>query len=251
MPAIHELIPNADDLLALEPEELAVVFLQSIVSSGGGGTSQGRAIKRGNLFLPGNSPVNGYPAQYRDRVYESLAAAWVWLEREGMLLPVPGQQDPDWVFISERGRALTKKENFDAYRYSSIFPRKALHPAIASSTFALFIRGHYDTVVFEAFRAVEVAVRQATGLTQELVGSPLMRKAFDVNNGALTDTSLVQSEKQAMSDLFAGAMGLFKNPTSHRSEAISKPEDAVDLVMFANYLLRLVDQRAAAKLTSA
>jgi uncharacterized protein (TIGR02391 family) len=249
MPAIHELIPNAEDLLALEPEELAVVFLQAIGSSGDG-MSPGRAIKRGNLFLPGHSPVNGYPAQYRNRVYEALAAAWVWLEREGMLLPAPGQQDPDWVFISERGRALTKKENFDAYRYSSVFPRKALHPAIASSTFALFIRGHYDTVVFEAFRAVEVAVRQATGLPQELVGSPLMRKAFDVNNGALTDTSLVPSEKQARSDLFAGAMGLFKNPTSHRSAAISKPEDAVDLVMFANYLLRLVDQRAAAKSTS-
>ena len=104
--------------------------------------------------------------------------------------------------------------------------------------------------MFEAFRAVEVAVRQATGLPPELVGSPLMRKAFDVHNGALTDTSLVRSEKQAMSDLFAGAMGLFKNPPSHRSAAISKPEDAVDLVMFANYLLRLVDQRAAAKSTS-
>ncbi|HWO39120.1 MAG TPA: TIGR02391 family protein, partial [Candidatus Acidoferrum sp.] len=126
------------------------------------------------------------------------------------------------------------------------FPRKALHPAIASSTFALFIRGHYDTVVFEAFRAVEVAVRQATGLPQDLVGSNLMRRAFDVSNGPLTDPSLVQSEKQAMSDLFAGAMGMFKNPTSHRVAAISKPEDAVDLVMFANYLLRLVDQRSAA-----
>jgi hypothetical protein len=45
-------------------------------------------------------------------------------------------------------------------------------------------------------------------------------------------------------------MGFFKNPPSHRSAAISKPEDAVDLVMFANYLLRLVEQRAAAKSTS-
>jgi hypothetical protein len=92
MPAIHELIPNAEDLPALEPEELAVVFLQAIGSSGDG-MSPGRAIKRGNLFLPGHSPVNGYPAQYRTRVYEALAAAWVWLERK------PGQQDPDWVFI--------------------------------------------------------------------------------------------------------------------------------------------------------
>jgi hypothetical protein len=29
--------------------------------------------------------------------------------------------------------------------------------------------------------------------------------------------------------------------------AVDRPEDAVDLVMFANYLLRLVDQRAQAR----
>ncbi len=246
MPAIHELIPDAEELLALEPEEIAPVLLQAI-SSSGDAMSPSRAIKRGNFFLPASSPVNGYPPQYRNRIYEALAAAWVWLQREGMLLPVPGQQDPDWVFVSQRGRAVTSKENFAAYRSSQLLPHKVLHPVIASSTFALFMRGHYDTVVFEAFRAVEVAVRNATGLPQTLVGTDLMRKAFSVQTGPLTDASLVASEQQAMSDLFAGAMGLFKNPTSHRLAAIDKPQDAVDLVMFANYLLRLVDQRAAPK----
>jgi hypothetical protein len=72
-----------------------------------------------------------------------------------------------------------------------------------------------------------------------------MRTAFAPNTGPLTDTSLVAAEQQATADLFAGAMGLFKNPTSNRIAAISKPEDAVDLVMLANYLLRLVEQRVA------
>jgi uncharacterized protein (TIGR02391 family) len=136
------------------------------------------------------------------------------------------------------------KEDFLAYRHSTLFPRNTLHPSIASSTFALFIRGHYDTVVFEAFRAVEVAVREAGQLPQSLVGVDLMRKAFAENIGPLTDTTLVLSEQQAMSHLFAGAMGLLKNPTSHRIATIKKPEDAVSLVMFADYLLRLVEERA-------
>lgn len=71
-----------------------------------------------------------------------------------------------------------------------------------------------------------------------------MRKAFDENSGSLMDSSLVISERQATSHLFAGAIGLFKNPTSHRASAISKTEDAIELVMFADYLLRLVDAPA-------
>lgn len=247
MPEIHQLILNPEDLLALEPEEVAPLLLQ-VICSGGGPTAQ-QALKRGNFLNPGSptSPVRGYPPAFHDRIYEVLAAAWAWLEREGMLLPAPGHQDPDWIYVSQRGRALLSKENFEAYRYSQMLPRKALHPAIAASTFALFMRGHYDTVVFEAFRAVEVAVRTAAGLLQDQLGVPLMRKAFAKQTGPLTDTSLLEAEQEAMSNLLAGAIGLFKNPTSHRIAAIDKPQDAVDLVMLANYLLRLVDQRAAAK----
>ena len=241
MPAIHQVIPNAEDLLVLDPEEAAAVLLQ-FINSGGEGSSAQRPIKRGNLFTPGVSPANGYPPQYRDRLNELLTAAWVWLEREGLLLPAPGQQDRDWVFVSERGRKLLSKEDFAAYRYSSLFPRKTLHPSIASNTYALFLRGHYDTVVFEAFRAVEVAVRDAGGFPPTLVGTDLMRKAFAVSSGPLTDPSAVVAEQEATSNLFAGAIGLFKNPTSHRAGTVGKAEDAVALVMFADYLLRaLID----------
>jgi uncharacterized protein (TIGR02391 family) len=250
MVAIHQVIPNAEELIALEPEELAPVLLQYICSSREG-SSPNHPLKRGNLFATGMSPANAYPQNFKDRVSEALTAAWVWLEREGLLLPAPGHQDRDWVIVSQRGRALLSKENFDAYKQSVLFPRKSLHPSIASNTFAPFMRGHYDTVVFEAFRAVEIAVRDAAGLSHNLIGTDLMRKAFAENVGPLTDTSLVVSEQQATSALFAGAIGLFKNPTSHRAAAISKPEDAVALVVFADYLLRFVEQRVAARTSSA
>jgi len=87
------------------------------------------------------------------------------------------------------------------------------------------------SVIFEAFRVVEVAVRDASGLPRTLVGTDLMRKAFAENTGPLTDTSLVASEQQATWNLFAGAIVPFKNPTSHRTAAIEKPEDAVALVI--------------------
>jgi uncharacterized protein (TIGR02391 family) len=246
VPSIKDLIPNAEDVLALEPEELAGVLLSHLTSSPASAGAQLGVLKRGNFFMEGMSPGNEYPQQYKQRVNEALTAAWVWLEREGLLLPAPGYQDRDWVIVSERGKALVSKEKFDGYRQSTLFPRNVLHPSIAANTFALFLRGHHDTVVFEAFRAVEVAVRDAAQLSQSLVGVELMRKAFAENTGPLTDISFVLSEQQATAHLFAGAIGLFKNPTSHRLAAIRKPEDVVSLVMFATYLLRLVEERAIA-----
>jgi uncharacterized protein (TIGR02391 family) len=247
MPAIHQMIQDADTLLALEPEELAPVMLQFIISGSAysTGSSYPRPLKRGNVFASGNgTPGHGYPSKYIQKVNEALMAAWVWLEREGLLLPAPGQQDRDWVVVSERGKTLVSKENFEAYRHGMLFPRSTLHPAIASNTFALFLRGHYDTVVFEAFRAVEVAVREGGGFPASLFGLQLMRAAFG-DKGPLTDYSTIIGEQEATGHLFAGAIGLFKNPTSHRAGTVSKPEDAVALVLFADYLLRLIERRVS------
>ena len=68
---------------------------------------------------------------------------------------------------------------------------------------ALYHRGKYDTAVFEAMKAVEVSVRDVTKL-EGLLGRDLMRKAFAVDDGPLSNAAAERSEKQAMSDLFAG-----------------------------------------------
>jgi hypothetical protein len=151
MAGIHQLIPDAETLLRLEPEELAPVLLQHLISNQQGVSSQ-RTIKRGNFFVPSASPGSTY-GSYRQRVDEALSAAWIWLEREGLLLPAPYEHDRDWVFISERGKRLASEEDFAAYRHAALLSNRTLHASLASNTFALFLRGHYDTVVFEAFRA--------------------------------------------------------------------------------------------------
>jgi len=126
---------------------------------------------------------------------------------------------------------------------SDLLPKKLLHPMIAQKVWSTFIRCEYDTAIFQAFKEVEVAVRNGGGFLPTDIGVPLMRKAFDIVNGPLTDKSLPEAERTSIQHLFAGAIGSYKNPQSHRNVSISEPTDAAEMIILASHLLKIVDSR--------
>ena len=66
-----------------------------------------------------------------------------------------------------------------------------------------------------------------------------------MDSGPLTESGVERSERQAISDLFAGAIGLYKNPSSHRDVDLD-PRTAADVMTLASHLLRIVDGRTGA-----
>ena len=134
--------------------------------------------------------------------------------------------------------------DWDAYKKANQLPRQFLHPSIVAKVWPTYLRGDYDTAVFQAYKEVEVQVRTAIGAPFELVGVDLMRKAFHLTDGPLTDQGKPKAEREALAHLFAGAVGSYKNPHSHRNVQIDAQE-ASEMIILASHLLRIVAERKA------
>lgn len=107
------------------------------------------------------------------------------------------------------------------------------------------MRGEYDVAVFQAMKAVEVAVRDASGLGEGWIGVKLIREAFNPERGVLTDVMAEAGERTSRIELFAGAIGSHKDPHSHRDVDLNSPLEAIEAIYLANSLLRIVDASRA------
>ena len=228
---MRDIFPPVEQALELEPEELAMFLLKFL-------SNVDEHLMQLTYVL--NQSRNYSPEQKSD-ITDALTEAWMWLEIERMLAPRGGNRDS--VFITRRGRALLTEGDLAAYQRRNLLKEMTLDPALAREVHPTYIRGDYETAVFQAFKEVEVRVRKASGLGNNKIGVALMREAFKPQRGSLTDASRDGGERTAMMETFAGAIGLMKNPASHRNTELDDPQEAAEAILWANYLLRLLDGR--------
>lgn len=123
------------------------------------------------------------------------------------------------------------------YQYDANRPLAAMWNALPELVRQLYSDGHYAEAVFKAFVHLEEVVRKRMS-SKKGFGMELMRQAVNKKEGLFAKTSLNNSQRKALTDLYMGAMGFIKNPGSHHLICM-KRQDATELLFFANYLVRI------------
>ena len=252
MREMPRLFPDPAVLVALQPEELGakILFLlrQRLQTGASDNGTRGLFDLQSELLAPWphfaqqGVPWAGVTLELRNEVSVAITEAWTWLRAQGLVITSVGSGS--WEMLSRRARAFESAEDFQSFATARLLPRDILHPQLAQKVWLAFMRGDFDFAVFYAMKTVEIRVREAARLGQDLVGVKLMRKAFDVEKGPLTDMAVEAGEREACAALFVGAIGSYKNPQSHREVNLSDPARALEVVLLANHLLSLIDLRA-------
>ena len=99
---------------------------------------------------------------------------------------------------------------------------------------------------FAAMREVEIRTRELAGASRSDIGTKLMQRAFEPE-GPLADPEQDPGERVATMELFKGAIGVFKNPSSHRTVNYGDPTLASEVVLFADLLLLILNQTPPAR----
>ena len=189
MRELFEALPDPEAVVAMEPEELGakLLFVLRKHQQRERNHLHLQCICNDDIFRSVNGSV-AYPREQADQIKTAFLEAWDWLEREGLIIPEPGQsQGSGWRRFSRRAQRIEDEPAFVQYELGRRVPRESLNKRIRDKVWMAFVRGEFDVAVFQAMKAVEVAVREAAGLPAGTLGVKLMREAFAPANGKLTN----------------------------------------------------------------
>jgi uncharacterized protein (TIGR02391 family) len=245
METLYSFYPKVEDLLATPPDDLAPIMVKlarGTVQNGMFWPDTVNEIAMGAGAI--SAATNGYGFHHRQQIDLLLSQVWGLLEREALIARASGMNGRNgWMMFTQKGELISDAQDFRRLREASEFPRSLLHTTIAEKVWRALMRNDLDDAVFAAFKTVEEAVRQAGGFGPTDYGIELMRDAFKPGTGRLTDPKQPKAEQEALAHLFAGAIGSYKNPHSHRTVNLTDLREAQEQVVLASHLLHIVDAR--------
>jgi len=98
----------------------------------------------------------------------------------------------------------------------------------------------WDSAVRTAGVVLEDRLRDVGGIVDpNVIGQELVNRLFSAN-GTLASKFAAAAERQGYRDLFAGVVGVFRNPSAHRF-IDPTPEEGGAIIVFVNLLLRKLE----------
>lgn len=165
------------------------------------------------------------------------------LERDGYIMQDPDQTHQRTLMLTTQGRKVVAesldKMQLPSLNIDQLISRDDLRSLVRDD----YNSGDYETAIFKAFRHLEESVRKKAGQPASAIGMALMSTVFKVSGGILKHPeAAVDSEGEAIHLLMRGAIGWFKNPSSHRTVGYDDSHQASHVLGFANLLLDLLDE---------
>jgi uncharacterized protein (TIGR02391 family) len=142
---------------------------------------------------------------------------------------------------TKKGFRFLEREFNRVIKEYVLMPETYVHPIIVKKSFTLLRNGQFESALLQAFKTIETSIRKRINADPQDVGVKLIRKAFNPENGPLTDYDLPKAEREAFCNYIAGAFGYYKNPCSHRDVAMDFIS-AFDRIVVASNLLKVIEK---------
>lgn len=145
---------------------------------------------------------------------------------------IPSAEDTSTLIVLE-------PDNTSAY-ISVPVQEVSLHPNIHARCWQPYSTGDYDGAILNATKAIEVAVREKSKVSEDIVGANLIAKAFRTDDPLLI-YSPVKAEQEGMMALLRGIIMVYKNPQSHRFVGIQNASACFGILLLCSSLLDTID----------
>jgi uncharacterized protein (TIGR02391 family) len=248
--ALLAIVKSPENILAMTREELAYALLEDMqarLASPINGMANREHVGE-SLFAVGtfHSSNGAVVRDLANRINKASRDAFALLERWDLVEPADDMNGRNgYMVLTDKGKSTTERTDFERIRVRGLLQEEMLHPLLRGQIYGYFTADDLGTAVFEAFKTVEIEVRKAGGYAEKEIGKSLMCKAFALR-GPLAKSSDDKADSDALAGLFAGAMHRFRNPGAHTRRSFDDVLEAMEELMLASRLLRIVDERRPA-----
>jgi hypothetical protein len=248
--SIADAAPTLEDLKKLSLERQIMVLLARLdvlypQMAGAGG------LIRDNLKIKEYGLALGYdPGEVRGVIDYLMGRPWTELIHRGYLV----EDGRNAYRIAEEGKAALNSTTIPLISHTALDAVKLLHPDLADAE-RDYREGRFADAVRDAFRIFEnrlnsmrdvssdptVHGKSGAKLAHALVKSSGFH--FPFPGLAPTDPTALEGYKEALRNLFSGALGFIRNAFDHEAHNLPALEErsALELLFFASYLLHLLD----------